>query len=185
MHEIQCYPRSLYTGIKYRNETLTTRFYVHWRHRRWKNCADPPFKTQVILPGQSLVDNWSLTLHVSAGIIHCTCTYIINPRRACATRITVVGSVCLSVSQSVSPLMQYSPLEHLFVLKTIPTYSAGNDGQNVCRIFLETVSLRSYGTFCSVWLSAYGHFSSLWGTVHTQNNKVTCVMYRKRPFFAA
>ena len=41
---------------------------------------------------------------------------LINPRCACAARVTVVGSVCLCVS--VCPL-NISPLECLFVLKTI------------------------------------------------------------------
>ena len=36
---------------------------------------------------------------------------IINPRRACAARVTVVGSVCL--------LSHISPMERLFVLKTL------------------------------------------------------------------
>ena len=36
---------------------------------------------------------------------------IINPRRACAARVTVVGSVC--------PLSHISPMERLFVLKTL------------------------------------------------------------------
>ena len=36
---------------------------------------------------------------------------LINPPRACATRVTVVGSVCL--------LSHISPMERLFVLKTL------------------------------------------------------------------
>ena len=36
--------------------------------------------------------------------------WVINPRRACAARVTVVGSVCL--------LSHISPMERLFVLKT-------------------------------------------------------------------
>ena len=35
----------------------------------------------------------------------------VNPRRACAARVTVVGSVC--------PLSHISPMERLFVLKTL------------------------------------------------------------------
>ena len=46
---------------------------------------------------------------------------IINPRRACAARVTVVGSVCLSVCLSVCPLSHISPMERLFVLKTRET----------------------------------------------------------------
>ena len=42
------------------------------------------------------------------------CVLLINPRRACAVRVTVVVmSVCLSVCLSVTPL------ERLFVLKTL------------------------------------------------------------------
>ena len=42
--------------------------------------------------------------------------HVINPRRACAARVTVVGlSVCLSVC----PLVNISLLERLFVLKTL------------------------------------------------------------------
>ena len=40
---------------------------------------------------------------------------IINPRRACAARVTVVGSVCVSVCVS----GHISPMERLFVLKTL------------------------------------------------------------------
>ena len=40
---------------------------------------------------------------------------LINPRRACAARVTVVGSVCLCVCL----LSHISPLERLFVLKTL------------------------------------------------------------------
>ena len=63
----------------------------------------------------------------SLAIIHTVGTYmymyillhIINPRRACAARVTVVGSVCLSVYLCVCPLSHISPMEHLFVLKTL------------------------------------------------------------------
>ena len=42
--------------------------------------------------------------------------WFINPRRACAARVTVVGfSVCLSVCL----LSHISPMERLFVLKTL------------------------------------------------------------------
>ena len=40
-----------------------------------------------------------------------TLVLFINPRRACAARVTVVGSVCL--------LSHISPMERLFVLKTL------------------------------------------------------------------
>ena len=40
---------------------------------------------------------------------------VINPRRACAARVTVVGSVCVSVCL----LSHISPMERLFILKTL------------------------------------------------------------------
>ena len=43
---------------------------------------------------------------------------IINPRRACAARVTVVA-VCVCVCLSVCPLSHISPLGLLFVLKTL------------------------------------------------------------------
>ena len=43
---------------------------------------------------------------------------LINPRRACAARVTVVGSVGLCVCVSVCLLSHISPMERLFVLKT-------------------------------------------------------------------
>ena len=47
-----------------------------------------------------------------SGTIVVVCTiFIINPQRACAARVTVVGSVCLSG--------HISPMERLFVLKTL------------------------------------------------------------------
>ena len=45
---------------------------------------------------------------------------IINPRRACAARVTVVACVCVCVCVCVCQLINISPLERLFVLKAIP-----------------------------------------------------------------
>ena len=45
---------------------------------------------------------------------------LINPRRACAARVTVVAvSVCLCVCVCVCPISHISPLGLLFVLKTL------------------------------------------------------------------
>ena len=44
---------------------------------------------------------------------------VINPRRACAARVTVVGFVCVSVCLCVCLLSHISPKEHLFILKTL------------------------------------------------------------------
>ena len=60
-------------------------------------------------------------LHVKVyTYVHVQCTVwirdkVINPRRTCAARVTVVGSVCLFVCL----LSHISPLECLFVLKTL------------------------------------------------------------------
>ena len=45
---------------------------------------------------------------------------VVNPRRACAARVTVVAvSVCVCVCVCVSPLSDISPLELLFILRTL------------------------------------------------------------------
>ena len=46
---------------------------------------------------------------------------VINPRCACAAKVTVVGFVCLSVCLSVCLLLYISPLERLFVPETLPS----------------------------------------------------------------
>ena len=60
------------------------------------------------------------------------CMYIINPRRACAARVTVVGSVCQSVIQNLT----YRPTNDT-------TYLTGNEGQNNCAVFSENAPLQS------------------------------------------
>ena len=60
--------------------------------------------------------------------------YIINPRRACAARVTVVVmSVCLSVRYTSGAS---------FRLENAVTYSAGNEGQKICGVFSETAPLQ-------------------------------------------
>ena len=65
--------------------------------------------------------------------------HIINPRRACAATVTVVGfSVCLSVC-----------LSHLTYGASVRpenavTYSAGNEGQKICGDLPETTAFKSY-----------------------------------------
>ena len=51
------------------------------------------------------------------GYINNKSLLFINPRRACAARVTVVGSVCVCVC--VCLLSHISPMERLFVLKTL------------------------------------------------------------------
>ena len=66
----------------------------------------------------------------------------INPRRACATRVTVVGSVCVCVCL----LSQISPLERLFVLKILSL--SGQRRSKICGVFSETAPFKSYGVIC-------------------------------------
>ena len=68
----------------------------------------------------------------------------INPRRACAARVTVVGSVCQSVCLSVC----VSVKSHLTYGASVRpenavTYSAGNEGQKICGVFSENAPLQS------------------------------------------
>ena len=51
-----------------------------------------------------------------------------------------------------------SPLERIFVLKTIFTYSTGNEGQNNRVNTSETAPLQRSRTSRIVWLSIFGHF---------------------------
>ena len=63
---------------------------------------------------------------------------IINPRRACAARVTVVGSVCVRVCVCVSVIqnLTYRPTNDT-------TYLTGNEGQNNCVVFSENAPLQS------------------------------------------
>ena len=65
--------------------------------------------------------------------------FVINPRRACAARVTVVGlSVCLSVCLSVS---QHLTSGASVRLENAVTYSTGDEGQKICGVFSETAPL--------------------------------------------
>ena len=66
---------------------------------------------------------------------------IVNPRRACAARVTVVGFVCLCVCVSVK-----SHLTHRASVcpENAVTYSAGNEGQKICGDFPEITAFKSY-----------------------------------------
>ena len=72
-------------------------------------------------------------------------TKVFNPRRACAARVTVVGSVCVSVCLCVC----LSVKSHLTYGASVRpenavTYSAGNEGQNICGDLPETSAFKSY-----------------------------------------
>ena len=60
----------------------------------------------------------------------------VNPRRACAARVTVVGSVCVSVKSHLTYGASVRP-------ENAVTYSAGNEGQKMCGVFSENAPLQS------------------------------------------
>ena len=74
-------------------------------------------------------------------------SYIFNPRRACAARVTlVVVSVCLCVCVSVCLSVCVSVKSHLTSGASVrrenaATHSAGNEGQKSCGDFFETAPL--------------------------------------------
>ena len=71
---------------------------------------------------------------------------VINTRRGCAARVTVVVvSVCLSVKSNLTSGASDRR-------ENATKYSACNEGQNICGVFSETVSFQSYGTSCFVRL---------------------------------
>ena len=53
-------------------------------------------------------------------------------------RVTVVGSVCLSVKSHLTSGASVRP-------ENTVVYSAGNEGQKICGVFFETVPFKSYG----------------------------------------
>ena len=67
--------------------------------------------------------------------------HIINPRRACAARVTVLGSVCVSVCLSVMSHLTYGASVRP---ENAVTYSAGNEGQKICGDLPETTAFKSY-----------------------------------------
>ena len=65
---------------------------------------------------------------------------VINPRCACAARITVVGSVCPCVCL----LSHISPLELSVRPENAVTHSAGKQDENFCGVFSETAEIQHF-----------------------------------------
>ena len=63
-------------------------------------------------------------------VLHMYITIIINPRRSCAARVTVVGSVCVIQN------LTYGPTNDT-------TYLTGNEGENIVRFSLKTLRCRA------------------------------------------
>ena len=66
---------------------------------------------------------------------------LINPQRACAARVTVLGHVCVCVFVCLSVCL--SVKSHLTSGASVRPentvmYSAGNGGQKICGVFFET-----------------------------------------------
>ena len=85
-------------------------------------------------------------LHTSLSLrnndIHITTDSVVNPRRACAVRVTVLGRVCVCVCISVkSHLTSGASVRP----ENTVMYSVGNGGQKICGVFFETAPFKSYG----------------------------------------
>ena len=78
---------------------------------------------------------------------------VINPRRACAARVTVVACVCvcLSVKQHLTSGASVRP-------ESDTTYSADNEGEKNCSVLPETAPLQRSSTFYIGIYRAVRHF---------------------------
>ena len=72
--------------------------------------------------------------------------YLINLWRACAVRVTVVGTVYVSINQHLTSGVSVHP-------ENVITYSMGHEGQKLCVDFSETAPLQRYTASWIVWLS--------------------------------
>ena len=74
---------------------------------------------------------------------------MINPRRACAARVMVVGSVCVSVKSHLT--------SGVFDLKIL---SHTQRDQNICGVFSETALLQRSSTAPLKAIHMVGHFTA-------------------------
>ena len=90
-----------------------------------------------ILPNYALYSSYKLCRNLpkkSPFSLHIILHEVINPRRACAARVTVVGFVCLSVTLNLT--------SRVFVrLTKETTYLTGNEGQKFRTVFSENAPL--------------------------------------------
>ena len=107
----------------------------------------------VILHWHKYVTNYP-SLHVSVLTNRYSSLMNIKPS---ACRITVVGSVCLSVCLSVKSHLTSGAS---VCPENAVTYLAGNEGPKICGVFSETAPLWRSSTSCIVRLCAVGHFYS-------------------------
>ena len=84
----------------------------------------------------------------------------INPRRACAARVTVVVRVCLSVCLSVCLLSQNSPLERLFVLKILSRTQRAEEVKKYVGFSLKRLRCEDPAPSVVTAVCMVGHFSA-------------------------
>ena len=65
--------------------------------------------------------------------------FIINSRHACTARVTVLGSVCVSVETQLTYGASVHP-------ENAVTYAAGKEGKTLCGYLPEMTALKSYAT---------------------------------------
>ena len=111
----------------------------------------------VVPPRQALQSHdqdrkFRVPLHYCAEGLALQC-FLVNPRRACAARVTVVGSVC----QSVCPCFN-SPLDCLFVPQTIPSTARVTTISSIEPFFLNMLRCRDLSAATTVCIQTVGHF---------------------------
>ena len=102
------------------------------KHTRSEDCIHAHAHIEWVGPAGQLEEKYSSRL-----------LPLINPRRACAARITVLGSVCVCVCLSVKSHLTYGASVRP---ENAVTYSAGNEGQKICGDLPETTAFKSYAT---------------------------------------
>ena len=70
------------------------------------------------------------------------CYTLINPRRACAARVTVLGCVCVSAP--------FRPLRVKVSPENDTNASSRQDKENKIGNFLKNAPVKSYGIICSL-----------------------------------
>ena len=72
---------------------------------------------------------------------------LINPRRACAARVTVVWSLCVCVCVCLSVTLHLTSRMSVR-LKNDTIYLTGTEGQKIRAVFSKTASFERYGVIC-------------------------------------
>ena len=82
---------------------------------------------------------------VYAHAYFCACVFLVRMihRRGFSTLVLFIGSVCVSVCVSVKSHLTYGASVRP---ENAVTYSAGNEGQNICGVFSETAPLQRSST---------------------------------------